>query len=40
MSDHFDERFNKFSVHYDRKKDKDWHGDDRVVRNKTFIVKM
>ena len=40
MKEKFNPEFNKFSVHYDKGKEKNYCGDDRVVHNKTFLVKM
>ena len=40
QSDQINEEYNKFSRHYDPRKDKTYSGDDRIVNSETFIVKM
>ena len=40
QNEKFDMKYNKFSEHYDRKNDKTYGGDDRIVYSKTFMVKM
>ena len=40
LKDKSNTEYNKFSRHYDPRKDKSYGGDDRIVDSETFIVKM